>query len=418
MLGQDLTPPLVKDLFKACSEGKVEVIRNLLKQEIDINYLGKSNRTALHIASYGKKIDCVSALLENGANVDQVDTLGCTSLHLCCSPVESIHTFEICELLLSFGADVNAVTNNNETPGHYAVKSGYFKSLSLMIDMNCDVNIVNDKGENLFDFAKMYRQKEIAKYLATMNSNDDISTGMSRKRLPSDNFTSDNFTSEFESDNDESSDVIKCRPKNLSLNLIQTEESDEDSTSSTTPFSPDLVSEMTDDHDCVSESRNVKQSYELFKTLVDEQFEGDLNEDDELLLAELVQMGFESNTLAQSTPFQEAIVMNFMTPSTGEEPGYEEFGVANKPVAIEKNEGAEPTIVVEECRGSDLETPETPSSVTPSPRFETVLNLDESRLSKEARFRQLLSENESLKKVVSDYQDLLEQITKDTSNAL
>ena len=39
------------------------------------------------------------------------------------------------------------------------------------------------------------------------------------------------------------------------------------------PLSPDSISEQIDDG-VVSESRNVKQSYELFKTLVDEQFEG------------------------------------------------------------------------------------------------------------------------------------------------
>lgn len=415
MLGDDGVSPLVKKLFQACTDGEPKVIQEILDQNVDVNVCGESKRTPLHLACFRKKLACVSFLLENGADVNPLDMNNCSPLHLCFSPVESSDTFNICELLLSFGADVNAVSVSNETPGHYAVKSGFFKSLSLMVDMNCDINIMNNDQQNLSDFARIFRQKEIGKYLENLKSKE-MSQRTFPKRLPSDA----NSDGESESE-EESSEENIATPTNLSLTLGKEEaEEEEDYDASESTVTSVRTNPMTPDEEIadvyIHETRNVKQSYKLFKTLVDEQFEGNLDEDDELLLDELVQMGFEHNTLSESTPFQEAIVKHFMTPPVQDGEETEN----NKPVAIEKPrlnlkniEEESPTTGT-----SDFETNSTSNSTASTPRFETHSLSGSDRLAKEARLRQLLAENESLKEVVKNYQELLEQITHDTTSAL
>uniref|UniRef100_A0A6C0AEF7 Uncharacterized protein n=1 Tax=viral metagenome TaxID=1070528 RepID=A0A6C0AEF7_9ZZZZ len=63
-----------------------------------------------------------------------------TFLHIMCG----FNDFEMVELLISKGADVNALTLFNYTPLHYACISNNYEMVKLLVNNNADLNILNN----------------------------------------------------------------------------------------------------------------------------------------------------------------------------------------------------------------------------------------------------------------------------------
>ncbi|XP_046584342.1 oxysterol-binding protein-related protein 1-like [Haliotis rubra] len=72
--------------------------------------------TPLHLASYFGHYDTVKILLENGADLNIVNTVGDTPLH------QAAHTAreQVLTVLLEYGADVMAVNSEGHQPKHLA----------------------------------------------------------------------------------------------------------------------------------------------------------------------------------------------------------------------------------------------------------------------------------------------------------
>lgn len=78
----------------------------------------KRRCTPLHVASYCGKLESTQLLISHGAQVDAVDNQGNSPLH---HVLRGIYDWEydgarVARLLLRHGADVNAKTNSGQTP--------------------------------------------------------------------------------------------------------------------------------------------------------------------------------------------------------------------------------------------------------------------------------------------------------------
>jgi TonB family protein len=122
-------------LLTAASEGRVEDVRALLDQGLDVNARNEDDWTPLLLAALGGHPEVVTLLLERGADVNAGDTSGQTALMYA---ARGGHT-EAVALLLDHGADVNAKDEEGETPLTAAEAAGHKKVVKLLLEGGADV---------------------------------------------------------------------------------------------------------------------------------------------------------------------------------------------------------------------------------------------------------------------------------------
>ncbi|KAJ8960311.1 hypothetical protein NQ318_004037 [Aromia moschata] len=141
ILKEDLENTLKADkstvlLLSSCL-GKTNVLNAILNEGVSVNCTDNSGRSALHLAAYAGRHDCLKLLVERGADVNvwderkQVTPLHCAAAtgHLSCL-----------RLLVKHGADVNAGLKNNRSPLHYAVQSLAVDCVRELLENNASPN--------------------------------------------------------------------------------------------------------------------------------------------------------------------------------------------------------------------------------------------------------------------------------------
>ena len=93
----------------------------------------KAPNNSIHEAAYTGNIEAVKQHLAAGTDVNAKASRGWTPLH-------SVATKEIAELLIANGADVNAKDNGGITPFHHAVTFPHKEIVELLIANGADVN--------------------------------------------------------------------------------------------------------------------------------------------------------------------------------------------------------------------------------------------------------------------------------------
>lgn len=96
----------------AAWDGKVDAVKEMLKDGVPVNVTNGQGYTALHQAAQCNRTDVVECLLRAGASINQQDESGDTPLHLAVRNKSS----EVTELLVDMGAKVELRNKWNLTP--------------------------------------------------------------------------------------------------------------------------------------------------------------------------------------------------------------------------------------------------------------------------------------------------------------
>ena len=99
-LGKDIVN---KALILACEYGRLDMVSDLLKNKADVDVVIDSKTTALHAAIHNNHIHIVQALLQHGANVDSRNEKGDTPLIRACQE----GNYRMVHELVKGNADVN-----------------------------------------------------------------------------------------------------------------------------------------------------------------------------------------------------------------------------------------------------------------------------------------------------------------------
>lgn len=112
--------PREVEFFAACKGGRTADVLLMLKSGVNIGAreqdpLGLS-QTALHHAARNGRMEICQTLIDNGAEVEAVNTRKQTALH-----EAAMHgQFAVCRLLVRHGANLNAVDAQKRTPLYWA----------------------------------------------------------------------------------------------------------------------------------------------------------------------------------------------------------------------------------------------------------------------------------------------------------
>jgi ankyrin repeat protein len=143
-------PNYPSPLQLACFYGLFGIAELLIENGADLGLLTHDSppRTVLCLAaaftdSGRGDIDIVQLLLEGGADVSQVVAGGYTILHLVQSRTSIAQTTLA---LIAAGADIDARSDDNNTPLHMAVLRGDLELVELFLQNNASIDAVNDKG--------------------------------------------------------------------------------------------------------------------------------------------------------------------------------------------------------------------------------------------------------------------------------
>ena len=135
-------------LFKAASDGNVELMATALQHSADVNFLAAGECTPLIIACMNSREEAVRLLLETSAGackLDLFDVNGRTALHAAVQAGNEV----IVRLLLDHGADVRAFDNDGNTPLIAAATAGRVEALQLLLGTGrVDIQWKNKEGLN------------------------------------------------------------------------------------------------------------------------------------------------------------------------------------------------------------------------------------------------------------------------------
>ena len=158
------------DLFSASSEGKLEVIEQLLEGGTPVDMRDGDGVSALMHACLNGQTKAAKLLLERGAQVDLLDdeeemsALGMASLFG--------HT-EVVELLLERGAQVDLQNSDGWSALMWASITGQTEVAKLLLERGAQVDLLDDDGMSALMYAST-NSEELFEYLLLKNSTMDF----------------------------------------------------------------------------------------------------------------------------------------------------------------------------------------------------------------------------------------------------
>ena len=166
--GGDIDAPVDNDgtlLHIAAWENAYDICRLLIEKNPNVNLQNEYGDTPLHIAAFFGQSDICALLVEKNADVDQRNKSRETPLH--CAAAQALRALQggrnepgasaqngyhnICKLLVEKNADVNQVDYMGSTTLHIAAKKGYKDVIKTLLNGGADTSIQNYQGNTARD---------------------------------------------------------------------------------------------------------------------------------------------------------------------------------------------------------------------------------------------------------------------------
>lgn len=136
------------------SDKQVEVMKLLLERGASITWTvtsgkGLNGRLPIHYAALSGSQQGVKYLLDNGSDINAVDSQGDPPLHLAVREGR----IEMAQYLIKLGANIDALNNDGANVLHQAAHNSHLKIMDLFLKMGMDINIADKYGFTALHYA-------------------------------------------------------------------------------------------------------------------------------------------------------------------------------------------------------------------------------------------------------------------------
>lgn len=153
-------------LIEASKKGYYDIVEYLIKNNADINYKNKENKTALMYAT--DYIYILKLLVENKADTNIEDEEGKTALFFACEK----GNLETVKYLISIGSKVDKISALNRTILMYGASSDNLELVAYLVeDIKMNSNQKDEWNQNPLFFTKSV---DVARYLISKNADPNI----------------------------------------------------------------------------------------------------------------------------------------------------------------------------------------------------------------------------------------------------
>lgn len=150
-------------LHLAAENGHAEIVDILIKAGADVDALDRWGCTPLHAAVWNVQSVIAKNLVRNGANV-LLKNDDCQETALYHAAMRGFDP-DCVTFLIENGADVNCVNNFGRTPLHTAAKHGHMRVAEILIEHGAKVNAADMRGVTPLDCAVTFGAEKTARFL-------------------------------------------------------------------------------------------------------------------------------------------------------------------------------------------------------------------------------------------------------------
>jgi len=136
-------------LLEAARVGHGDAVRMLVSRQADAEHRDNHGTTALQLAVAYDRLQAVQAIVSQSSmepcgmvDINVGDEDGATPLHDCASN----NLYNMTNILLNYGADMDAQDNDGYTPLVYAISAGHCQITTLLMESSCDITLCDSSG--------------------------------------------------------------------------------------------------------------------------------------------------------------------------------------------------------------------------------------------------------------------------------
>lgn len=134
-------------LMSAIQSDDVELVKMAIENGADVNKLNSSySRTPLELAVWRGNIDIAKQLIIHGAKIHKGDFGSRTDNETYLMLATRNGKFDMIQLLVECGENVNARNKRGYTALHYAISLGRYDVVDYLINNNAEVNMLDHNG--------------------------------------------------------------------------------------------------------------------------------------------------------------------------------------------------------------------------------------------------------------------------------
>jgi len=161
------------DIYAAAASGNVLQIKAMLRDAPDlVQARDRFGRTPLYHALHNLRVEATQFLLDSGAGLEVGGQAGDGGLHIVLtaggdSEEDRAHRKSLVSLLLARGANVNAVNGLGKTPLHIAAMKGRVATLDSLFGAGAALGAKDRLGRTAMHDAAMYDECDVIDWLVS-----------------------------------------------------------------------------------------------------------------------------------------------------------------------------------------------------------------------------------------------------------